>query len=172
MIIALRHAQHAFRESEVPIGAIIVDELTNEVITSSRNKVEVQQDPTAHAEMNCIRDACAYKNNWRLSNCVLYTTLEPCPMCLAAAQASRLKKIVYGASDPRLGATGNGFCNLNDGSHPFHNLEIQGGILENESKQLLQRFFRQKRLKNDNEGIIFSRDYNDIDVTEQENKIE
>ena len=171
MKLALRHAQHAFREGEVPIGAIIVDS-GGTVIASSRNKVEATKDPTAHAEINCIRAAAEYFDNWRLLDCTLYTTLEPCPMCMSTANAARIKKIVFAANDPRLGAAGGGFLNMASdvNPHPFHNVDIHGGIMADDSKQLLQRFFRQKREKNMNDdgnnNIIISRD-SEIEVGEK-----
>ena len=108
MRLALRHAQHAFREKEVPIGAVVVEDDTGLVLATSRNRVEATQDPTAHAEVNSIRAACGLRNNWRLSGCTLYTTLEPCPMCLSTAMAARVNRVVFGAHDPRLGAAGGG----------------------------------------------------------------
>ena len=83
MKLALRHAQHAFRENEVPVGAVIVDE-DGVVIASARNRIESYQDPTAHAEICAIRKACEVKGNWRLIGCTLYTSLEPCPMCMVS----------------------------------------------------------------------------------------
>lgn len=170
MKLALRHAQHAFREGEVPIGAVIVDG-SGTVIASSRNKVESRKDPTAHAEINCIRDAAEYFDNWRLLDCTLYTTLEPCPMCMSAANAARIKKVVFAANDPRLGAAGGGYLNMlsNSNPHPFHNVDIHGGIMADDSKQLMQRFFRNKREKNSNDdgnNILISRD-TEIEVGEK-----
>ena len=96
MRLALRHAQHAFREKEVPVGAVIVDQRNGEVIATSRNNVEKNNDVTSHAEIECIRKAAKITGNWRLSDYTLYTTLEPCVMCMAAIQSARLKKVVYG----------------------------------------------------------------------------
>ena len=141
--------KHAFREGEVPVGAIIVDG-NNSVIASSRNRVEELHDATAHAEMDCLRRASNYFKYWRLSDCTLYSTLEPCPMCMAAIQAGRLKRVVFGAKDLRLGACGS-FVNLGDETrtdyvkHPFHSVQVTGGVLADQSALMLRRFFQVAR---------------------------
>lgn len=142
MQLALRHAQNAFRSKEVPIGAVIVDNATGKVLATSRNKVEELRDITAHAEIDCIKKASALKQNWRLINCTLYSTLEPCPMCLGAIQLSRITRLVYGASDNRLGACGS-YIDMQD--HPYHSIEIEGGIKAEECANLLKRFFQLRR---------------------------
>lgn len=143
MKLALRHAQHAFREKEVPIGAVLVDE-HGVVISAARNRVEALCDATAHAEMECLRAASKIKKNWRLINCTLYTTLEPCAMCASAIQSSRVKKVVYAAPDTRLGAFGS-WVDLIKAQHPFHSIEIERGVCEEESSLLLKRFFQMRR---------------------------
>lgn len=143
MRLALRHAQHSFREKEVPIGAIIVDS-NGVILATSRNQVEAKTDVTAHAEITCIRRASQLQNNWRLSGCTLYSTLEPCPMCMGAIQASRITKVVYGASDVRMGACGS-WVDLVQPKHPFHTVEVKGGLLNVESSLLLKRFFQMRR---------------------------
>ena len=143
MRLALRHAQHSFREKEVPVGAVIVD-ANGIVLAASRNEVEAKNDVTAHAEISCIRKVAQMKNNWRLSDCTLYSTLEPCPMCMGAVQASRIKRVVYGAPDLRMGACGS-WVNLVDMKHPFHTVEVVGGLLSLESSTLLKRFFQMRR---------------------------
>jgi len=102
------------------------------------------KDATAHAEMECLRSAMSIKNNWRLSGCTLYSTLEPCAMCMAAAQASRIKTVVFGAPDHRLGAVGS-WVDLVSSKHPFHNIIVRRGVLEDESSTLLKRFFQMRR---------------------------
>ena len=105
------------------------------VIATSRNSVEKAMDATAHAEINCLRRASKFLQNWRLPNCTIYTTLEPCPICISALQAARIKRIVYGARDHRLGACGS-YIDLSDNGitkHPFHSIQITGGLLEEES---------------------------------------
>mmetsp|Transcript_22390 Transcript_22390/g.21623 ORF Transcript_22390/g.21623 Transcript_22390/m.21623 type:complete len:267 (-) Transcript_22390:130-930(-) len=143
MRLALRHAQHSFREREVPIGAIIVDS-NGVILATSRNQVEAKNDVTAHAEITCIRRASQLQKNWRLSGCILYSTLEPCPMCMGAIQASRITKVVYGASDLRMGACGS-WVDLVQSKHPFHAVEVKGGLLNDESSLLLKRFFQMRR---------------------------
>ena len=143
MRLALRHAQHAFREKEVPIGAVVVDG-NGIVLATSRNQVEGKKDVTAHAEIDCLRKAAQLRNNWRLADCVLYSTLEPCPMCLGAIQASRIKRVVYAASDLRVGACGS-WVDLVGAKHPYHELEVRGGLLCEESSILLKRFFQMRR---------------------------
>ena len=143
MRLALRHAQHAFREKEVPIGAVIVDS-NGIVLATARNQVETKHDVTAHAEIECLRKVTKLRNNWRLPDCTLYTTLEPCPMCLGAIQASRIKRVVYGASDLRVGACGS-WVDLVSSKHPYHTVEIKSGLLQEESSILLKRFFQMRR---------------------------
>lgn len=147
MKLALRHAQHAFREKEVPIGAVLVDE-NGEVLAAARNRVEALRDPTAHAEMECLRLASQQRANWRLLNCTLYTTLEPCPMCAGALQAARVRRVVYAASDRRLGALGS-WVDLVGAGHPFHNLQVERGVCEDEAAILLKRFFQMRRRENE-----------------------
>jgi len=154
MKLALRHAQHSFREKEVPIGAVITDS-DGIVIATGRNQVETLKDGTAHAEILCLRKAANVIDNWRLNNCILYTTLEPCPMCMGAIQNFRIKKVVYAASDHRLGACGS-WINLISSKHPFHNVELEKGVLEEESSILLKRFFQMRR-REQNDGPILDR---------------
>jgi tRNA(adenine34) deaminase len=143
MKLALRHAQHAFREKEVPIGAVLVDE-DGIVVAAARNRVEALCDATAHAEMECLRRASKIKGNWRLLNCTLYTTLEPCTMCASALQSFRVKKVVYAAPDRRLGGLGS-WVDLVGAKHPFHELEVESGVCAEESALLLKRFFQMRR---------------------------
>lgn len=159
MKLALRHAQHAFREKEVPIGAVVVDG-EGKVLSASRNRVEALKDASAHAEILALRRAATVQGNWRLLNCTLYTTLEPCAMCMGAAQSFRVKRVVFGAKDHRLGACGS-WINLIESLHPFQTVDIKGGILQDESSNLMKRFFHQRRRENLNgkqehaqEGLI------------------
>ena len=165
MRLALRHAQHSFREKEVPIGAIIVDK-DGTILATSRNQVEAKNDVTAHAEISCIRKVAQMKKNWRLSECTLYSTLEPCPMCMGAIQASRIKKLVYGAPDLRMGACGS-WVNLVDAKHPFHDVEVVGGLLHQESSTLLKRFFQMRRREAASQKLI---DAGKIDVSANGNE--
>ena len=145
MRLALRHAQLAYRQKEVPIGAVVVETETGKVLSTARNSVEKQMDGTAHAEMVAIQKAAQVIGNWRLNNCTLYTTLEPCPMCMGAIQSSRIGKVVYGARDHRLGACGSWIDLVKDKQHPFHTVEVQGGVCESECSDILKRFFRWRR---------------------------
>lgn len=139
---ALRLAQRAAMEGEVPIGAVIVkDEM---VISKGWNQVEMLKDATAHAEILAITGAAAALGDWRLEDCTLYVTKEPCAMCAGALVNSRIKRIVYGLSDPRSGCCG-GALDITGFSGMLHNPEVMGGVLEEESKAIMQEFFREVR---------------------------
>ena len=171
MKLALKHAQYAFREKEVPIGAVVVDE-NGDVISASRNRVEEDCDASAHAEINALRKAAKFKNNWRLIGCTLYSTLEPCPMCMSAIQSFRIKRVVYAAKDTRLGACGSYIDLVDNFKHPFHKIEVINGLLEEESSSLLKRFFLLRR--RENEEAKSTDNYTDRSVdrgVEFENKI-
>ena len=148
MKLALKHAQYAFREKEVPVGAVVVDE-NGDVISASRNRVEEECDASAHAEINALRKAAKFKNNWRLIGCTLYSTLEPCPMCMSAIQSFRIKRVVYAAKDTRLGACGSYIDLVDNFKHPFHKIEVKSGLLEEESSSLMKRFFLLRRRENE-----------------------
>lgn len=145
--------------SEVPIGAIVAkqsncdidnDEILAidvQILSEGQNQIETTQDASAHAEIQALRRAGTTVNNWRLLNATLYSTLEPCPMCLSACQAFRVSRIVYGAQDLRLGAVET-YMNLLEYDHPFHNnIEVVGGVRGEEAKELLVSFFRERRKK-------------------------
>ena len=141
MDLALVRAKHAMEENEVPVGAVIVK--NGEVIASGRNRREESRLATAHAEIEAINAACESIGDWRLEDCEIYVTLEPCPMCSGAIINSRIKTVVFGAYDTKGGAMGS-LANLADGSFGSAP-EVYGGICENECKQLLDDFFRDKR---------------------------
>ena len=147
MRLAIRQAQSAYRDREVPIGAVLVDG-NGTVVAASRNQVENEQDAASHAEMNCLRKASQLRGNWRLSDCTLYTTLEPCAMCRGAIQNFRVKRVVYSAKDLRLGACGS-YLPMSSSKHPFHDVEVTGGVLQSESAILLRRFFQGLRSEKD-----------------------
>ena len=143
---ALLEAKKAAALGEIPVGAVIVRD--EQVIARAHNRRELDQDAMAHAEVLCIQQACRVLNSWRLSGCTLYVTLEPCPMCSGAIINSRLKRVVYGARDPKAGCCGS----LTDlFALPFnHHPVIESGLLEDEAQALLQDFFvmlREKRKK-------------------------
>jgi tRNA(adenine34) deaminase len=147
MRLALREAEAALEAGEVPIGAVVVHdapEADRRVIAAAHNQREQLRDPTAHAEMIAITQAAEALGNWRLSNCTLYVTLEPCPMCAGAIVLARLPRLVYGAADPKAGAVTTLF-RLVDDPRLNHRAEIISGILAQPCGAILSRFFQQKR---------------------------
>ena len=141
MQLALREAQAAAEEGETPIGAVLMRGDT--VIATAHNKRELRNDVTAHAEMEVLRSAGQQKGDWRLSDCTLYVTLEPCPMCAGAILSARVGRVVFGAKDATTGAMGS-VLNLPRfplGAKP----RVEYGILENECRELLQGFFKDRR---------------------------
>jgi len=143
MSLAYNQAIDAWRQDEVPIGAVIV--LGGEVIASAHNTVECTHDPTAHAEMLAITQAAAKLGNWRLEGVTVFVTKEPCPMCSGAMLMSRVKRVCFAVPDPKMGCLG-GATNLNDLPRINHHVELtSGGVLETECRDLLQAFFRAKR---------------------------
>jgi tRNA(adenine34) deaminase len=144
---ALRKAQAALAENEVPIGAVVVySDPTGEqrVIGAAHNEREQLRDPTAHAEMIAITQAAQALNNWRLERCTLYVTLEPCPMCAGAIVLARIPRVVYGAPDPKAGAATTLYHILDD-PRLNHRAEVISGVLAKECGEILSRFFKQKR---------------------------
>ena len=144
MAIALDEARAAAARGEVPVGAVVVDDTTGTVIARAGNAVEASHDATAHAEMLAMRAAALSVKNWRLQDATLYCTLEPCVVCLGAAYAFRIPSVVYGARDHRMGAAGS-WLDLTRETHPFHALNIRGGVCAEESSKLLKDFFRERR---------------------------
>lgn len=139
---AIQEARYAEREDEVPVGAIIV--CRGEIIARAHNQREQLKDPTAHAEMIAITQATASMASWRLEECVLYVTLEPCVMCAGAILQARVSRVVYGAFDPKAGAVDTLFSLLND-SRLNHVCETKGGVLAKECAEMLSEFFQRKR---------------------------
>ena len=142
MRVALDEARSAAAAGEVPIGAVIVVERS--ILSRGRNQREHWQDPTAHAEMIALRAAAAELQSWRVLDSVLYVTMEPCVMCIGAAILARVTRLVFAAPDPKGGACGSMF-NIPPESRLNHRLEVVGGILAQESQELLQEFFRHLR---------------------------
>jgi len=142
MQYALEQAILAQQQDEVPIGAILVQD--NKRIASGFNQPISSVDPTAHAEIICLRNAAQELNNYRLPNTTLYVTLEPCAMCAGAIIQARISRVVYAASEPRSGAIKSVFQLLNN---PIlnHRAEVSSGILEEQSAKLLKQFFKKKR---------------------------
>lgn len=139
---ALQEAEKAQLIGEVPIGAIIVYE--GKIVARAHNLRETTGDPTGHAEILAIRKAADLKNHWRLTNMTLYVTLEPCPMCAGAIIQARIKRLVFGASDPKAGATGS-LMNLVQDERLNHRVEVTSGILGTECGKILKDFFRERR---------------------------
>jgi len=139
---ALVEAEHAFAEDEVPVGAVIVHE--DRVIAAAHNQREQLHDPTAHAEMVAITQAAEARQSWRLDDCTLYVTLEPCPMCAGAIVQARLPLVVYGATDPKAGAVQSLYQLLSDG-RLNHRAAVVSGVLAEPCGEILTRFFQQQR---------------------------
>lgn len=144
MRVALDEARSAADAGEVPIGAVIV--VDRSILSRGRNQREQWQDPTAHAEMIALRAAAAELQSWRVLDSTLYVTMEPCVMCIGAAILARVKRLVFAVADPKGGACGSMF-NIPVEPRLNHRLEVMGGILEQESQELLQQFFRRLREK-------------------------
>jgi tRNA(adenine34) deaminase len=139
---ALRAAQRALEAGEVPIGAVVVCE--GRILGRGWNRNIGDHDPTAHAEIVALRDAAAAVGNHRLAGCDLFATIEPCPMCAGALVHARIKRLVYGADDPKAGAVQSVMQLLN---HPQlnHQVEVRSGVLAGRCAELLQTFFKNRR---------------------------
>ncbi|MEC4589225.1 tRNA adenosine(34) deaminase TadA [Bacillus safensis] len=139
---AISEALKAEQIGEVPIGAIIV--VDDQIVSRAHNLRESEQRSIAHAELLAIDEACKATGSWRLEDAMLYVTLEPCPMCAGAIVLSRVKKVVFGAYDPKGGCAGT-LMNLLDDERFNHQSEVIGGVLENQCGELLSQFFRNLR---------------------------
>lgn len=139
---AVHLARRALESEDVPVGALV--ERTGRIIGRGFNQREALQDPTAHAEMIALSAAAAEVGHWRLHDCTLYVTLEPCPMCAGALVAARLPRVVFGAYDPKAGACGSLFTITQD-ARLNHRVETVGGVLAAPCAELLQDFFRKRR---------------------------
>ena len=144
MALALVEAEHAAARGEVPVGAVLVRGGSGEVLAVAGNRVEELRDPTAHAELLVLRASAARLATPRLPDCDLYVTLEPCAMCAAAAAFARLRRIYFGAYDPKGGAIEHG-PRLYQQATMHHRPEVYGGVEEARAAELLQRFFRRLR---------------------------
>jgi tRNA(adenine34) deaminase len=142
MQLALQQAQQALAEDEVPVGAIIVH--GERIVAAAYNQREQLHDPTAHAEMIAITQAAESLQSWRLENCTLYVTLEPCPMCAGAILQARVPLVVYGATDPKAGAV-HSLYHLLDDPRLNHRASVVAGVLAAKCGELLSRFFQQQR---------------------------
>ena len=142
MRLALDEAAAAAAHGDVPIGAVAL--VDGEVVARRHNERELTGDPTAHAELLCLRDAAAARGGWRLDGLTLVVTLEPCPMCAGALAGSRVDRLVFGAADPKAGATGS-LYNLCADPRLNHEVAVTDGVLAEESTALLQQFFAERR---------------------------
>ena len=142
MSLAIKQALKAEAEGEVPVGAILVKD--GLLIAKAHNQTISTNDATAHAEIQLIRTAGKKQENYRLTGTSLYVTLEPCAMCLGAMMHARIERIIYGAHDPKTGACGSSE-NLIDANCFNHTIDLVSGVLENECKQLLKKFFNSRR---------------------------
>jgi tRNA(adenine34) deaminase len=142
MRLALREAERALGHDDVPIGAVVVRE--GEVLGAGANERELRRDPTAHAEVLALREAAAKLGSWRLLECSLYVTLEPCAMCAGAIILARVPRLVYGAVDPKAGMAGSVLDVLGE-PRLNHRPEVAAGLLAEESASLLQDFFASRR---------------------------
>ena len=148
---ALEAAEIAKNLGEVPIGACLIDK-NNQLLACAGNRTITDSDPTAHAEILVLREAASKIGNYRLTDTTLYTTIEPCAMCAGALVNARIERLVFGAHDERFGAVETIF-RICDNSSLNHKIEIVSGVLREECKQLVQEFFRQKRLEKKSDSI-------------------
>ena len=142
MHMALEEARAALAEGEIPVGTVLIRE--GQLICRAHNRREAWHDPTAHAELLCLREGARLLGDWRLRDCTLYVTLEPCPMCAGAMVMSQLGRCVWGAADPRQGCCGSVYDLPGDGA--LHGVtRWQGGVLEAECARLMTDFFASRR---------------------------
>lgn len=144
MDLAFVEAEAAAERGEVPVGAVVVAAATGKVLGQAGNQVEADCDPTAHAEILAIRRACATRGDARLPDCDLYVTLEPCAMCATALSHARIRRVVFGAYDPKGGGVEHG-ARVFERDTCHHHPEVVGGIQEARAAALLRRFFKEKR---------------------------
>ena len=140
---ALHQAERAFAKEEVPVGAVVVRE--GKIIARAFNQVETLKDATAHAEMLALTQAESVVDDWRLVDCDLYVTKEPCVMCAGAIMHCRVRRVIFGCADPKSGAAGGGFINLLQHANLNHRSEVTAGVLAEPSRQMLKDFFGERR---------------------------
>lgn len=149
MQLAYNEALRAWNQGEVPVGAIIVRH--DEILAFAHNQVLALNDPTAHGEILALRDAARQLGDWRFSDCRIYVTKEPCPMCSGALLMARMGRVIFGVSDGKMGCFG-GRLNLSAVDSFNHAVEVTSGILEAQCRELLRRFFQLRRARPKNEG--------------------
>jgi tRNA(adenine34) deaminase len=145
MRLALQEAKKAGQFGEVPVGAVLVSE-AGEVLSAACNRTIELGEPTAHAEVLALREAAGKLQNYRLLNTTLYATIEPCPMCMGAIIHARVARLVFGVMDPKWGAAGS-LYNLAQDRRLNHQVEVVSGVCESECRDLVQEFFRRKRME-------------------------
>ncbi|AKT41854.1 adenosine deaminase [Chondromyces crocatus] len=150
MLVAINEAKSAAQSGDVPVGAVLVD-ASGKQLGTGRNRREVDQDPTAHAELEALRAATRALGHWRLAGATLYVTLEPCPMCAGALVNARIARLVYGCTDPKAGAVDTLFAIGRD-LRLNHRFTTTGGVLADECQALLRDFFAQLRHRNRSAG--------------------
>jgi tRNA(adenine34) deaminase len=146
---ALTEAEEAYREGDVPVGAVVVSE--GKIIGRGHNRTESLQDPTAHAEILAIGAAATHQRSWRLSEASIYVTMEPCSMCAGALVLARIKRLVFGVRDPKFGACGSLF-NIVQDRRLNHRVQLTEGIFADQASELLRSFFQQLRRKEGGDG--------------------
>ncbi|MCK5766810.1 MAG: tRNA adenosine(34) deaminase TadA [Candidatus Atribacteria bacterium] len=151
---ALKEAKIAYSLQEIPVGVIVV--YNKRIITRAHNRKEELQDPTAHAEILALQKAARYLGTWHLENATLYVTLEPCPMCAYAMVLARIKRLVFGASDPKTGAAGS-VVNIIQNKKFNHQIEVTKNILNKECSLILKNFFLEKRQFNCRKNNFYSK---------------
>jgi len=144
MGLALDEARAALVHDDVPVGAVVVRRSDSEVLARRHNERELTGDPTAHAELLAIVEAARARDGWRLDDCALVVTLEPCPMCAGAALQARIPLVVFGAADPKAGALGS-LYHLGSDPRLHHGIEVVDGVRADESATLLREFFAARR---------------------------
>ena len=157
MNLLLRRAEAIGRQGEVPVSALVLDG-HGRCIGFGRNTRERDQDPLGHAELVAIRQATVLRGDWRLNDCTLLVTLEPCPMCAGALVQARVGQVIYGATDPKRGAMG-GTIDLSKHQSAHHHMKVIGGVLEEEASAMLAQWFKRRRQRAD--GISAARSRTD-----------
>ena len=146
MELAFKEAKKALEKREVPIGAVVIRD--GEVIGRGYNLKEEKQDPTAHAEIIAIREASKKLGSWRLEDCEIFVTLEPCPMCVGAMLQARIERLVFGAYDKKGGAVGS-LYDLSDDNRFNHTIKVKSGFMAEKSSKMLKKFFKRLRSRKD-----------------------
>lgn len=144
MKLALEEANIAFQNGDVPVGAVLVSNETGEILARGHNTRELMQNALGHAEIRVIDQACTAVSSWRLSNCTLYVTLEPCPMCAGAILNGRISRVVYGTKDPVAGAMGSIWALHRHPVQTSHTI-VEYGCMEEKCREVLQEFFKKRR---------------------------